>query len=221
LANSRKNSGRCIAGKEILNDGSVGSWIRPVSSRPTEEISNLERRYLNGKMAELLDIMKIPLKQHKPTSFQTENHLIHEKYKWEKSGVCERDKMNILCDYPQSLWGRGCSSYYGSADRIEEGSSCEYSESLFLITPDVLDIVVRLEGERFDNPKRKVRARFQYNGMSYLFPVTDPVERSNFLSKEDGTYNIDRPTNRIYMCVSIGLPHDGYCYKFVASIIRS
>ncbi len=43
LANSRKYSGRCIAGKELLADGRPGRWIRPVSARENEEVSEHER----------------------------------------------------------------------------------------------------------------------------------------------------------------------------------
>jgi hypothetical protein len=42
LANSRKLSGRCLAGREFV-DGCAGDWIRPVSSREHEEVSERER----------------------------------------------------------------------------------------------------------------------------------------------------------------------------------
>ena len=55
LANSRKLSGRCVAGK--LLDGS-GQWIRPVSAREHEEVSLDERRYDNGEDPVLRDVVR-------------------------------------------------------------------------------------------------------------------------------------------------------------------
>lgn len=58
LANSRKMQGRCVAGRE-LNAGVAGSWIRPVSDRPAEEVSEYERQYQDGSDPRVLDIISV------------------------------------------------------------------------------------------------------------------------------------------------------------------
>src|SRR5262249_13397552 len=47
LANSRKASGRCLAGKG-RGGGRDGTWIRVVGDRPSGEILQEERRYRDG-----------------------------------------------------------------------------------------------------------------------------------------------------------------------------
>ena len=44
LANSRKLHGRSVAGREWI-DGHSGRWIRPVSAREHQEVSEYERQY--------------------------------------------------------------------------------------------------------------------------------------------------------------------------------
>jgi len=221
LAKSRKSGGLCFAGKEILTNGSIGGWIRPVSSRNTEEISNSDCQYENGRQPHFLDIIEIPLKKYHPQSFQFENYLIDDGYYWEKKGVFNFQELNSLCDNPTSLWSPHGSSYYGIKDRVDEYFSNELDDSLYFINPDNLTIIVQVEGAEFHNPIRKVRARFEYNDVTYLFPVTDPIVENQYLQKEDGHYPFRHTKNRVFICVSIGLPFNGYCYKFVASILEN
>ena len=75
LANSRKLSGRCLAGKE-LSGSAVGPWIRPVSARPTEEVSERDRAYKDGSDPRVRDIIDVPLIEPKPKTFQSENWLL-------------------------------------------------------------------------------------------------------------------------------------------------
>ena len=135
LANSRKTSGRCIAGKIIESN----QWIRPVSNRETEEISIEESRYKDGQTPNLLDIITIPIKEYKPTLFQRENYLIDDGYYWGKKGTFY-DRLDILLDTPIDLWGTQSSSYYGRYDRIPEEICARYEHSLYLVKPQSLEI---------------------------------------------------------------------------------
>lgn len=214
LANSRKNSGRCIAGKFIDDD----QWIRPISSRATEEIAEIEMRYQNGINPKLLDIIKLELVQHKPSQFQIENYLIDSKYYWEKIGELSTADLSEKCNSNTDIWPNLLSSYQGINDRILPSSLSANPYSLILIQLENSKIIVRTEGAEFNNPKRKVRFHFNIDGKNYLLPVTDPEIERIYLGKPDAEYPI---TTLHYVTISIGLPHsDGYCYIFAAGIIR-
>src|SRR4051812_18582697 len=82
FANSRKTSGRCVAGKEVGPVNSIAGWVRPISDRAAGEVSEDERRFQDGKDPQLLDIISIPMRAPRPHGFQTENHLIDSGFYW-------------------------------------------------------------------------------------------------------------------------------------------
>jgi len=98
LANSRKISGRCVAGKETAG-GKIGAWIRPVSGRPAGELSEEDRRFENGQDPRLLDVIRIPMVEPRPHGFQTENHLIDEGYYWTKEREASWDDLKAALQY--------------------------------------------------------------------------------------------------------------------------
>ncbi len=90
------------------------------------------------------------------------------------------------------------------------------TNSLVLIQPASLSVLVQTEGAEFGNPRRRVRAEFIYKGTNYRIVVTDPVAERAFLAKPDNRYNMDDA----YLCVSLAAAHtDGYCYKLIAAVI--
>lgn len=103
LANSSKLSGRCVAGKEWFDEERISEWIRPVSERPTREVSEYERQYEDGSDPQLLDIIAVPMKNHEPEGHQPENWLIEETEYWEKIGTWPTRELQALVDDVESL----------------------------------------------------------------------------------------------------------------------
>lgn len=215
LANSRKISGRCIAGREIA-DGVVGGWIRPVSSRPTGEVSEEERRYQDGSDPKLLDVIDIWMKEPKPHGFQTENHLIDDEVYWTLvRRATSKELLASVETVTGPLWDDQSSSYNGENDRVAEATAIALGTSLKLIEVAEVTLSVGIEGAAFGNAKRKVRGRFSMNGQTYLLGVTDPLIERQYFQKEDGNYSIGKAT----LCVSLGDTFHGYAYKLIAGVI--
>jgi len=170
LANSRKYSGRCVAGKELLGD-QIGRWVRPVSNCETGELSIKETSYGNGKPPELLDVIAITLSRHDPHSYQTENYIVG-KGLWIRKQQLSLSLLPKLCDHVDSLWINGYHSNNGLNDRISEEIVKErVRSSLLFIKPDKASITV----EEGPNLLKRVRSRFRFAGEEYWLPVLLPL----------------------------------------------
>jgi hypothetical protein len=213
LANSRKMSGRCLAGKEVDKNNVFTDWIRPVSSRGSQEISEEERRFKDGTDPKLLDIIQIEMLAPQPHAHQSENHLIDPSQHWVYLASAGWASIQKAVDEVETLWANGHHSYNGINDRVPEGQVASLKGSLLLVRPQNLILSVAVEGGQYR--KRKVRAQFEYKGERYIVAVTDPVIERKLLSKEDGNYKVEEAL----LCVSLGEPYEGYCYKLVAAVI--
>lgn len=210
LANSRKTSGRCIAGKEWGN-GVAGAWFRPVSSRHSHEVSEEERRFQNGQDPRLLDIITIPCTAPQPMPHQEENHVLDAGYYWKKQDVLPWHQVDSLLDAPSELWSLGESSYAFLNNRVADGY--RGGKSLYLIAVDELRLLVGAKSTQY--PKRIVRGEFTYRGIDYRMAVTDPAVEKAFLERADGNYVIEDPR----LCISLGDPYQGYFYKLIAAVL--
>lgn len=217
LSKSRKLLGFCVAGKELL-DNEIGEWIRPVSKRPSEELSPKEIRYKYWKKPKPLDIINIPLLKHIPNSYQTENYLIKDRQKWIKDWALKTTDLEKLCDDVDSLWINGYSSQKGENDKIpQEITEEKIFSSLLLIKPSSLSIIVDYKNLKYSESKR-VWADFIFKEINYRLTITDPEIEGKFLQKNNKTYYISK--NDLYLCISLSGPIYGFDYKLVASILN-
>ena len=215
LANSRKLNGRCIAGRELFDDG-VGPWIRPVSEREHEEVSEYERQYQDGSDPKVLDIIHVPVLGPRPRAYQSENWLIEAGWYWIKVGQVGYPDLINLVDPVGPLWLNGGSTYNGLNDEIPLDQAERLGQSLTLIQVDALRISVYSPGASFGNPKRRVQAQFTYGGVEYHLWVTDPAYERTFLAEPNGTYDL----GPCFLTVSLGEPYQDCVYKLVAAIIQ-
>ena len=217
LANSRKPpSGRCFAGKLWAN-GRSGEWIRPVSARDGHEVSEVERRYEDGHMARLLDVVEVPMIEAKPFAFQRENHVLDAEYYWRKVAVASWTDVLAAADrHDAQFWSRSQSTYHGLRDKISETDVAAFVASLKLIHVRDLTIVVQREGGYEGRPaKRKARATFTYNDEPYLLSVSDPEIEDEYLKRGDGKYEVGEAA----LCISLVEVFHGFSFRVVASVI--
>ncbi len=220
LANSRKMSGRCIAGKEILINESggvtgTGDWIRPVSDRPSEEVSEHERQYVDGKDPQVLDVIDVPLLNSQPKDYQQENWLIDNHRYWTRVAHIDPSQLNQFTDSRALLWTNSSSTYNGRNDRVPQSTAIGLRDSLRLLRVNGLTLSVSAPGEAFGNYRRSVQGRFLYNETDYWLRITDPNYERQYLQQPDGNYQI----GECFLTISLGELYQGYSYKLIAAII--
>ncbi len=201
FANSVKHREHCIAGKDINSH----KWIRPVSNQEGAALSEKQCLYENpyGKFTKVKPLQKIEMTLSGPAPLpnQPENYLVSDRI-WRQHYKIQGDEIQNYLDRPNSLWGESNKVNYA---KIENGE-IHISQSLYLVQITNLQL-------RNDDSKR--RAEFQYAGVHYNLPVTDPYFEEQF--KE--------PNNQGILCISLGEKHDPKggddysCYKIVATIL--
>jgi len=203
LANSKKKKGKCVAGKTV----DTKEWIRPVSEEG--QLTHARIKYANGKLPELLDIIRIPYKKLQPTVYQPENVLISEE-QWEYRGRWPEDKLDSLCDKPKEIFINQDRRDRITAEFLEKNIP---GSSLLLVKPTAIKLLREDYGTR-----KRLKANFIYNDLEYNLWVRDPNFEEKYAGKKEGSYKLD--SKDVYLCISLAAPHDdGYCYKLVASII--
>lgn len=218
LANSRKLTGRCVAGKEW--DGCrVGPWCRPVSSRERGELT-AERWYARSwRDPRLLDLIELSLVQPRPSGCQTENHLVDTAVKWRFAGRVPAPSLLASLDHPKGpLWVNGESTSGGLNDRMNAAIAQMQPNSLVLVQPDLLVIRINTEVPNTEHARRRVRGLFSLAGCEYSLSITDPEVEEPLLRQPDG---FSTELRRPILCISLSekFVAQNACYKLIAGVI--
>jgi hypothetical protein len=200
LANSRKNSNRCIAGMD-----NRGVWFRPVSDLEDGSIT-FPMRQIDGGEPELLDILCIPLTEKCPDhGHQPENRLIG-RGPWKRIGKLAKDKLIKFCERRDVL-------LHNVSDRVP----VSYIRELHMTERYSLQLI-HVRDARFFMAKSfkgnpQCRSSFSYDDNRYDLVVTDPAAEMKISQKA--------PLKReCVLTVSMGGPYEEEYFKFVAAVIE-
>jgi hypothetical protein len=220
LANSRKLAGRCVAGKEW--DGHIaGAWCRPVSDRDRGELTAERWYYRTWRDPQLLDLIEVGLLQPRPSTFQTENHLVDASVRWKFAGrVTARSLLPVLDQPSGALWRNGESTASGLNDRVPAPIAERQHNSLVLVQPERLTIAVGTEGADRENPRRRVRGHFSLAGHDYILVITDPIVEKQIMCHPDG---FSSELHNPILCISLSEKFNSQnaCYKLIAGVMRT
>jgi hypothetical protein len=219
LANSRKLAGRCVAGKEW--DGyNPGARCRPVSARDRGELTAERWYYKTWRDPQLLDLIEVSLLGPRPSTFQTENHLVDTSVRWKYAGHVSAQHLVTALDRPTGpLWANGDSTGSGLNDKVPASVAERQRNSLVLVQPELLTMTVGTEGADVGNPRRRVRGHFSLAGHDYVLAITDPIAEKQIMSNPDG---FSSELRNPILCISLSEKYvaQNACYKLIAGVMR-
>lgn len=206
LANSKKLSGRCVAGVELVGE-ERGGWIRPVSTIQGGPVP-LPVSLVSGEDLQLLDIIEVTLLSHHPDACHVENWLYDATKPWKKVGTYDPGDLGTLVDAPASIWGTG-TGWRNSAVQMPESEKLD--SSLLLVAANNARMLVR----SWSAGDTSVSVGFNYGAHYYEFKVTDPAQKRRYVQKGEGTHELVGP---VYVCTSLSEPHDNQRTKLAAAV---
>ena len=208
LANSYKRGGRCIAGIEVLfnspNDWSIlqdenGSpkWIRPIANTAYGEIPNyIASKIKYFSIVKLSDVTPCP-------------KVIHiEDVHYFNMVVCGQIKpsIDLLSKFVDCVHN---TIFFNHGKAIPSDITFSDAYSLMLIRPANVSTYTDNNWE-----KPKIRMKITHCGVTYDFPVTDPV----FLDDYRADPCILQKAENIFLTLSLGLDYGGWHHKLIAAV---
>lgn len=195
LANSRKLSGRCVAGKDA-----DGNWIRltKISHNP---VPVSEAR--NYGMLKIVDVDGITNRPSREFKYHTENSTYTRA---SVTGNFDAALLDRLVDNPPDVFGVG-------GNYVDEDDAQELRNSLLLLKVSNLRIYLK----DFGDYGIKLRGQFSYNGQIYTdISVTDSSVEQRL---RNVAYPYSENYDEAYITISLGEIFRGAAYKLISGVI--
>lgn len=225
LANSRKLSGRCVAGIQPGGEG----WIRVVSRSSSGTLSRSHYTFADGRQVALFDVVEVDVARARPEPHQPENWMLGREGRSWIDWMLGPPRWKLL----EKVSGAGAlpllekSLFFASNLLGDNRDRVNYSNfdgnpaaaSLTLVEPsDIRWRISQLLGGR-----RQTRTSFTVDGRSFDLPVTDPDWERRLSLLPSGIHGSEEVeisrTDRVFFTISLGEPFNGECFKLVSAVI--
>ena len=210
LANSKKYSGRCLAGIEYFpaKDGRKSQmatlengrpqWIRPVSKTEYGSVPNVAVEHI-----QLLDLVAFDCESVCPEDYQSEN-VFYRKGSFEVVGHAPH-RTDLLSRFSE----QNDDCLLGDCQKaVPEEDIGQLDHSIVLIKTDTPNIHL------FER-RIQLRAVFRFGGTEYDLPVTDIDFHLRWMEHNDLLCHC----SATFLCVSLSRPFNGAHTKLVAGVI--
>lgn len=209
LAKSSKRGKYCIAGVDVDD----GKWIRPVSSDFMNEgaVPLADITYADGKVVQVLDIVRIKLLSPEPTEAQPENYLYDSRVKWEKIRRITLDELIRQRGYDQPSM-----IFYNNKKEVSREELKGQASLLFVnVQNSHIFIKTFYDGGRRN---KRIQFNFEYNNATYrFFKVSDVAVKEAFQDMPDGEYN-HRDNLPVVFSLTDEYANTGKFYKMAAQL---
>lgn len=225
LANSIKNGGRCVAGREIMGEEAMaGAWLRPVSDESEGELMPRHMVTTNSSPIEVLDIVDVPLDRYANDKCHPEDWVLATSDRWRHQKKFPVKDLVGLEENPRDLWLEDRSN----TDRV----TCDFllcqkqHQSLYLLRPKNLRVRLWREFNQYKGYKqKKTRTIFNYGDAEFNLSLTDPVATTqyctDFPTGDEPAREFAFPfRDNCLVCVSLTPEFNGFHYKVVATILE-
>ncbi|MCK6483373.1 MAG: hypothetical protein HUU22_03560 [Phycisphaerae bacterium] len=225
LANSyKKTPGRCVAGRELAVDHTVGAWLRPISELPEGELLPSHMKTADRSRIDVLDVIDVPVFAHAGDTIHPEDWRIDTSAQCVRRGRHPINRLRALAESPHELWMDPATR----PDRATPNFLARrlHQQSLYLIRPSDFRVELRNEFNPFEGRnQQKRRACFTYREQQYSLGLTDPVFIQKYATRFPGPNRpaiIVRPRrgDDCLLCVSLTPIFNGYHYKVVATVLE-